>query len=256
MLAVFIVTTTAAAVAQQTAPITVTTILDPAFWAKQTATVANTLKTADQTAQELVYAEKTYKQTLQAMQSLGKGDWQGVLSAMDYETAAVNNYANAVTNLPSLSQITAVRQLAQTEGYQKAALAASNLAASFNAADQTFHSTDYLIQDTKARERAAAEILANAAAQKPGSIQLAQDRIEQLQLLQGEISDTNMVLGSFQNYLAVQQQNQLLQQQLVDAWVNHVSGAQNNFQSTYVSQEPSVAAENKSFDQQLAAAGW
>jgi len=250
----FAVAVTAAS-AQST--VTVTSITDPVFLSNQLQQVQSAIKTATSAVAELQYAQEIYKSELQTLQSLGQGDWQGILDAMAYETQAINTYSDAVQNLPTAAQILGVEKLAQDKGYQEAALQAQNLARSFDAADQALLSTNSLIQDTKYREQEAAKIMANAAQQKPGSIQLAQDRIEQLQLIQDELSDTNMAIGSFQNYLTVQEQNQKLQQALFDAQADRYQGLTTDPASPpviYQRQEPDASSVDASFLAKLKAA--
>jgi len=246
----------AAALSAQ-ATVTVTSITDPVFLSNQLQQVQSAIKTATSAVAELQYAQEIYQGQLQTLQSLGQGDWQGILDAMGYETQAINTYSSAVQNLPTAAQILGIQRLAQEKGYQQAALQAQNLARSFDAADQALLSTNSLIQDTKYREQEAAKIMTNAAQQKPGSIQLAQDRIEQLQLIQDELSDTNMALGSFQNYLTVQEQNQKLQQALFDAQADRYQGLASDPASppvTYQRQEPDASSVDASFLAKLQAA--
>ena len=202
-----------------------------AFYIKQ---AAQAVQTVTNTAQEAKYALQSYQATLQSLKQLGQGNWSSLVSAFDYETEAMNNYNNAVQQLPTLDQINAIRQLTQTQGYQVAAAQAGELARSFNAADETLHSANSLIQDTKYRNQAENSIMNNAMSAATTPVQLAQDDIQSLNLLQGEMTDTNMLLASMQHDVTVQQENQQMQQSLFNSWANRY----NNTNTTYVNQAP------------------
>lgn len=202
--------------------------------------VQNTLNTVSNTAAEVQNGIQMIKDEEQALQSLGSGGWQGFLNAFDYETHAIDTYNAALQQLPSLSQIDAVEQLIQTQGYAQAAESAKALANSFNAADSVLHSTDGLIKDTQQRQLSAATLESDA--HTAGSpVQLAQLRLQELDLLRGEIADTNMTLQSEKEYEEVQIENQQMATELIQAWAQHYD----NGTTTYHNVEPDASTVDK-----------
>ena len=90
------------------------------------------------------------------------GSRQGFVNASNDRLMMPNGYITMFDNLPSLSQITAVADLVQSQGYKNAVGQLQTLQTNWANASNIVHTTDSLVKNTATRQQLWANIQANS----------------------------------------------------------------------------------------------
>ena len=179
-------------------PTTVTSINDPGTllsWINDAQRYATTIENA---IQQLQLADQTLEYQISAAKQLESGSWQGFVNAWNDESVSVNNFAALMANMPSLSQIQAIQELVDTQGYQAASANMKVFQTNWNNATNIVHTTDTLVKNTQSRERLGAK--PRQFPNENGDVRQLQVLNQQLGLLYGETADVNMNLSAWKQY--------------------------------------------------------
>ena len=196
-------------------PVTITSNTDPGTLVNYIEQAQRYAQTIQNAIQELQTADQALQYQIQALQQLDSGTWSGFVKAWDMETGAINEYTALVAQLPSLSQIQAVSDLIQTQGYQAALSNMQALQKNWGLATNIVHTTDNLVQNTAYRQQLWSQTLANSSSsQNQSAVGQLQTVNQALALLGGEISDLNVNMGSWKDYFVAQVEQQRMQQQV------------------------------------------
>ena len=196
-------------------PVTITSNTDPGTLVNYIEQAQRYAQTIQNAIQELQTADQALQYQIQALQQLDSGTWNGFVKAWDMETGAINEYTALVAQLPSLSQIQAVSDLVQTQGYQAALSNMQTLQKNWGLASNIVHTTDTLVQNTAYRQQLWSQTLANSASsQSQGPVAQLQAVNQALALLGGEVADLNVNMGSWKDYFVAQVEQQQMQQKI------------------------------------------
>ena len=209
-------------------PTTVTSITDPGTLVQRIEDAMNAAKTIENAIQQLQTADQALQYQIMALQNLSHGSWQGFVNAWNDETVALNGYIAVVDNMPSLSQITAVADLVQSQGYKNAIGHLQTLRRNWANASNIVHTTDNLVKNTATRQQLWSNIQVNSNGNQSTLGQL-ETMNQALGLLGGEIQDLNINMGSWKDYYVAQieqqQMQQRIQQQEADGFIEGNSAA-------------------------------
>jgi conjugal transfer/entry exclusion protein len=194
-------------------PTTVTSITDPGTLIYRIQEAQNAAQTIENAIQQLQTADQALQYQIMSLQNLTHGSWQGFVNAWNDETVALNGYIAVVDNMPSLSQITAVADLVQSQGYKNAVSQLQTLQANWANASNVVHTTDNLVKNTANRQQLWSNIQANSSGNQSTLGQL-ETMNQALGLLGGEIQDLNTNMGSWKDYFVAQVEQQQMQQQI------------------------------------------
>lgn len=197
-------------------PVTVTSNTDPATIANYISTAESWVQTVQNGVSQLQTATQALQYQIMAVQQLSQGSWDSFVRAWNDETVALNNYTQLVNNMPSLSQIQAVQQLVNSEGYQDYKQSLSQLDTQWGYASNIVHTTDSLIQNTKQRQQLWGEIQSQSSTTGNDDVAQLQIMNQALGLLGGELRDVNVNMGSWKDYYVAQAEQAKLQQQILN----------------------------------------
>jgi conjugal transfer/entry exclusion protein len=196
-------------------PVTVTSITDPGTLVQRINDAQHFAQTIQNAVQQLQTATESLQYQIMALQELEKGSWQGFVNAWNDETVALNGYIQIVDQMPSLSQIQAVADLVQSQGYKAAVSDLRTLQGNWARAGNIVHTTDTLIKNTATRQQLWSQIQSQSSSSQSAIAQL-QTMNEALGLVGGEVRDLNMNMGSWKDYFVAQVEQQQMQQKIQD----------------------------------------
>ncbi len=208
-------------------PVTVSSIVDPGTIAERLADAERFAQTIQNAIQQLQTASQALQYQIQAAQDLGQGGWNGFVKAFDDEEAAISSYTSLVDNMPSLSDIAAVNDLINTQGYQAAKVNLDALNTRWYNADQAVHQTDTLFKNTATRENLWAQIQDQSqnGQNKNSTVSQLQLLDQQLGLLGGEMTDVHATLASYKQYeVALREQQDMARRVQVQQMDNYYTG--------------------------------
>lgn len=209
-------------------PVTISSDIDPGTLINRINQAQRFAQTIENAIQELQTADQALQYQIQALQSLDKGTWNGFVKAWNAETGAINNYVALVAQLPSLSDIQAVSDLVQTQGYQAALSNLHTLQTNWGLASNIVHTTDNLVQNTANRQQLWAQTQASSSSNNSVVGQL-QTFNQELGLIGGEIQDFNVNMGAWKDYFVAQveqkQMQRRVEEQEADQFINSDTSA-------------------------------
>lgn len=172
---------------------------------KDLANTLNTLETAMAAVDEAMNTVTIIQNQVQALQSLGQGDWQGFVQAVNYETEAIATVNSAFQQLPQLNGLdSSIASYTQGTDYKTASQALSNLAQNWANFDNVVQQTNGTIQDMKYRAKLEQGIMSQSEANNQNGrgsvVTQLQLTTQQLGLLQGTLGDMENTTLSAQIY--------------------------------------------------------
>jgi len=157
---------------------------------------SKSLELLNNSLQEIKFLAETVKNQAKMIESLARGDWEGMVLALDYATRSLDSFLEGTAYLENFENLDlSSRNFKQLRDQSK--ILRDSVAAASNAMWQT----NDLVQMTKTRV---------AQAQRLGEISRKTDSVtgqlqivgQHLSLVQGELVDTNKLLVARSNYLA------------------------------------------------------